>query len=200
MCVCVHCVTGDPEVIALAQAHVLRLREKPWFRNSLLFICLEGNMDWTKSNRYGEMFQSARYGPGPVYIVRRDPTGKNRMGTWTDENTKQHIADHLMRSFVCNQIVYAKEFNSVDEAGFKREFETQVKNFRREYKVQTNAAFQKPKEVVTGKDRSGNRKDDIIMAWGIVMDSLQALTDDPNSEFMQLARRNNWPVPTFSWT
>lgn len=185
--------TGDSEVILLLTNHVLRLRQNPRFRHTLLVFFLEANMDWTKADRYGNEFMKPIYGPGPVYIVRRDESGKNRMGFFTSPATKQRIADLVTNSFVSKSIVYAKDFNSVDEEGFKREFEGELKYFRREYKVLDDPNFQQPKEVITGKGRSN--KDDGVMALGFCFEGWEWLVNDRQGHFWQQAERNGWQVP-----
>jgi hypothetical protein len=162
-------------------SNVQRLRLIPEFRSALFVIFIEANSSWKEANRYGEYFERRRDLFGNVYVVRRDQSGKGRMGVWNAPTEKQNFADVISYSFISQSVIYAKEFNSQNEAGFKTAFENQADVFRREFKALTDPIFQKPKEVITGKGRDS--KDDAMVVFGMCLDGWRTLMTTQDAYF-----------------
>lgn len=152
--------------------HVRRIRADPRYNNALFVVFIEANMSWISADGLWKKMLSFI----PITVERADSSGQGRPGVITTDESKEVYARLLTlqlqerRLFLAEDIISAHNAptgSPSDVAKLLKTLEDQLSNFRKVKSVPKESAFGKVKETITGK--SHGRKDDLVMALGILL-------------------------------
>lgn len=189
-----HVGAGNNEIIKMASNHVLALRRKTSYRNSLICLYIESNAEYFTADRWAQLFSMPQY--QPLYVECAVKHAMYGVRT-TPQNKPQYILE-LERTMIDRTLVFANEFVSHTEDFTRIDEKASQKLELRDQLTHFSLNIQEPHDVVHGKFRfafsgktpGGTHKDDYIMGLGICFHFSRQLRSNPR--FAELAHRNGW--------
>ena len=156
----------------MLRAHHHGLRSQDRFRNAVMILMVEGNMNWFTPGEINELFVAwdmyvlnARHN---VFLYSYDqhktPLGKKiHDGTFTDHAMKQNSMNMVRVMMQSDLIHLDAKIVSLDAEANKAKLFQQLGAFHLETRDPTDHVTQQVRTYLTGKDKSGSQKDDLVM-------------------------------------
>ena len=145
-------------------------------------------MSWYGPQEKGKICEQPVFQPVRM-VSRGDPTGENRPGVITGESEKEMYAKVLGDALRIGTLVYAKHIVGQNLETDMKELSLEMKNFRRHLKMPKDGVFGKIKETFSGKDKTGAKKDDRVLA--LQMGGYLSRLEIMRTEVQELAEQYN---------
>lgn len=156
------------------KTHLENLRKETIYKESIIYVYIEGNLNWLSANEVGGIIRNH---DDKVEIVSRDPTNAGRIGVYTGEVEKQNYAEILLEVLEKNQLVWADRLTGQNIKRDCAMLDRQLRMFRHIIEAPTNLSFGKTKSTYTGK--SSTEKDDLVLTTQINLLNTKLTRLDP---------------------
>lgn len=173
----------DPTIIdSMVRRHFLRIRDTPKYARCHVKVYIEANLSFVEARRVHDLI---RFDPrmGDIDVVRFDPDCKDRVGVWTTKDRKEAYVINI-RTHI-HQMRRAAPFLSLDAAGCWKLLCDQLRVFRKEVDAPASGSTTALTYKVGYTGKSPGRKDDLVMALGIVLYHM-IRTVNVDEEFIQM--------------
>lgn len=140
-----------------------RMRSDPIFRSAEFVWIVEKNLSQVKSNDICNWVQS-RY--QPCSLLCDDPKHVGSPGVWVRDGDKDRFINNVNSFLKSDSLLVYENFHTSRGTGDQLlpALQAQLNHFRRHLKPCTDASLQEERKYVwSGKDKSGNMKDDMAM-------------------------------------
>lgn len=142
--------------------NIEQIRSTPEYRDAFILMYIEANMSPLHANAVRRLVSTPRY--SPIHVLEYEKDHELRPGVITGAVQKEEGARHLARELFRNQLVVAENLITTDEKAAVRDLADQMRQFREELKIPTDAIHGTVKRSYTGKSSQGNKRDDRVVA------------------------------------